>query len=218
MSTPKAALVVVPPPMKSSLPLYQLEDLLVTYAETADCVPADQEEEFYQQFAALIKEAAEKRDRMGQFMAHLESQIQFADAEIKRLQERKHYYAKVYARVEAYLVRILQSLGKDPKGKPKKLEGHTTTFSLHRNPPSVSITDETQIPEAYKTASVALKLPAEQWAAFLDTLDLEARALVMDGARVTLEPSKTAIKAALESDTPVPGAEISPENYRLVRS
>jgi hypothetical protein len=70
-----SALVVVPPPMKSSLPLYQIEETLATFADTATVVPPEQEKEFLQEFAAILTQAVEKRDRIGQFMAHLEAQI-----------------------------------------------------------------------------------------------------------------------------------------------
>jgi Gp157 protein len=190
---------------------------LAAYAETAELVQPEQEEAFFQEFAALMNQAMEKRDRVGQFMAHLEQQIRFADDEIRRLQERKQTYARVLARFEAYLVRVLESLGLDSKGKTKKLEGKTVTFSLRRNPPSVVVKEESLIPLAYKTASVILKLTAEQWNILLDSLSLQIRALVLDGARVEVTPSKHAIKAALESSTDVLGAEIAPVSFSLIR-
>ena len=69
----------------------------------------------------------------------------------------------------------------------------------------------------YKVANVSLRLPAEVWETFLDTLDLELRAELLDGARVEYTVSKTAVKAALEAEQPVPGATISERTYSLVR-
>ena len=69
----------------------------------------------------------------------------------------------------------------------------------------------------YKVANVSLRLPAEVWETFLDTLDLALRAELLDGARVEYTVSKTAVKAALEAEQPVPGATISERTYSLVR-
>jgi vacuolar-type H+-ATPase subunit I/STV1 len=217
MTAPTSPVEVISPRTRPSVSLYEIEDALAAYAETAELVQPEQEDEFFQEFAALMNQAIEKRDRVGQFIAHLEQQIQFADAEITRLKERKRAYALILARVEAYLVRVLESLGLDSKGKTKKLEGKTVTFSLRRNPPSVLIKEEGLIPMAYKTASVALKLAEEQWNRLLDSLNLELRALILDVARVEVTPSKHAIKAALESSTEVLGAEIAPVSFSLVR-
>ena len=69
----------------------------------------------------------------------------------------------------------------------------------------------------YKVANVSLRLPAEVWETFLHTLDLALRAALLDGARVEYTVSKTAVKAALEAEQPVPGATISERTYSLVR-
>jgi hypothetical protein len=127
--------------MNASLPLYEIEETLAVFSETEGVTP-EQEAEFLQGFAAILNSAIEKRDRIGPFMTHLEVQIGLADAEIRRLQERKQSYARALAKSEEYVIRVTQSLGTDGKGKYKKLEGNTVTFSLKRCPPSVSITDE----------------------------------------------------------------------------
>jgi hypothetical protein len=106
-----SALVVVPPPMKSSLPLYQIEETLATFADTATVVPPEQEKEFLQEFAAILTQAVEKRDRIGQFMAHLEAQIDLAAHEIGRLRDRKAAYERALAKCEEYVARVILSLG-----------------------------------------------------------------------------------------------------------
>ncbi len=40
-------------------------------------------------FQAALTAAVEKRDRVGQFLTHLEQQIGFAKLEVERLRERK---------------------------------------------------------------------------------------------------------------------------------
>jgi len=67
MST--APLVLAPPAMRASLPLYEIEQNLAAYCETAEVVTPEQEEEFLQEFAAMLLQAVEKRDRMGQCLA-----------------------------------------------------------------------------------------------------------------------------------------------------
>jgi len=78
----------------------------------------------------------EKRDRAGQFMAHLEQQIDFARFEIDRLRQRKAIFERALARVEEYVIATIENLGTDSKGKYRKLEGKTTTFSLRGCPPT----------------------------------------------------------------------------------
>jgi len=215
MST--APLVLAPPAMRASLPLYEIEQTLAAYCETAEVVTPEQEEEFLQEFAAMLLQAVEKRDRMGQFLAHLDTQIGLAEQEIKRLLERKEAYERVREKTEEYLVRVIQSLGKDAKDRWKKLEGKTITFSLRGKPLSVKLLDDSTVPMQYKVVNVSLRLPAEVWETFLDTLDLALRAELLDGARVEYTVSKTAVKAALEAEQPVPGATISERTYSLVR-
>ena len=130
----------------SGLTLYTLEDQLAALADTADMVPADHEQQFLENFKSALVAAVEKRDRVGQLMAHLEQQVAFARAEIERLKERKEFYERVLERMEQYLIRVITSLGLDAKDKPRKLEGRTVTFSIKSCPASVEITDEPAVP------------------------------------------------------------------------
>jgi hypothetical protein len=212
-----AALLAAPPPLSSSLTLYQIEETLAALAETAEVVPPEQEEEFLQEFAAVLQQTVEKRDRMGQFLAHLETQIGLANAETKRLQQRRQSYERVLAQTEEYLVRTIQLLGTDSKGRYKKLEGNTVTFSLRACPPSVDVINESEIPTEFKTATITIKIPASQWEGLLDKLDLESRAQFLDCGQVEYTPSKTRIKAALDAGQAVPGAGMAPRSYSLVR-
>jgi hypothetical protein len=112
---------------------------------------------------------------------------------------------------------IIQSLGTDGKGKFKKLEGNTITFSIRKDPVSVQVVDNALLPAAYQSATVSIKMPAEQWAGVLDSLDFETRAQILDGARVEYVPLKTAIRKALEAEAAVPGAQLAPTKYSLIR-
>ena len=114
-------------------------------------------------------------------MAHLESQIALARTEAKRLQERERLYARALARMEDYVSRVIESLGKDAKGKRKKLEGNTITLSLHGCDKRVEITDESVVPTKYKR--ITITLPAEVWELLCDSLDLAVRELALGEVR-----------------------------------
>jgi hypothetical protein len=159
----------------------------------------------------------EKRDRVGQFLAHLEQQIDFARSEIDRLRQRKAAFERALARVEEYVIDTIENLGTDSKGKYRRLEGKTTTFSLRGCPPSVEISDESSIPAEYKT--LLLKLPAVTWEQLLDRLEIEKRAEVLGQVRspeVSVE--KRPIKAAIDGGAAVPGAGLAIGKHSLRRS
>ena len=103
--------------------------------------------------------------------------IDFARFEIDRLRQRKAASERALARLEEYVIETIENLGTDGKGRHRKLEGKTTTFSLRGCPPSVEVADESAIPAAYKT--LTLKLPAVTWEQLLDGLDIEQRAAVL---------------------------------------
>jgi len=212
-----AALAVVPSPAVTAAPLYLIEDQLAALVETAELVSPEQEEEFRLEFQTALTAAMEKRDRVGQFLAHLEQQIDFARSEIDRLRQRKAAFERALARVEEYVIDTIENLGTDSKGKYRRLEGKTTTFSLRGCPPSVEISDESSIPAEYKT--LLLKLPAVTWEQLLDRLEIEKRAEVLGQVRspeVSVE--KRPIKAAIDGGAAVPGAGLAIGKHSLRRS
>lgn len=210
-----ATLQVVPKP-ESSLTLYHAEQELEALAECIDTLTPEQEPEFLLDLKNALDVAQDKRDGMGRFLAHLESQIALGKAEITRLQSRVQWFEHVLERLEGYVVQIIESFGADPKGKFRKLEGKTVTFAIRGLPPSVNILNEAEVPVACKKAVV--KLPAAQWETLLDSLDLELRAQVLDTAKVDYEVSKTLVKEAFERKEAVAGADLKIGGHRLVRS
>src|ERR1700683_2705139 len=54
--------------------------------DTEELGPDELEQEYALELQATLLATVEKRDRVGQFLAHLESQIAFAHAEVARLQ------------------------------------------------------------------------------------------------------------------------------------
>ena len=211
-----AVLAVVPSPAVTAAPLYLIEDQLAALIETAELVSPEQEQEFRAEFQTALTAAIEKRDRVGQFMAHLEQQVDFARFEIDRLKHRKALCERTLERLEQYVIETIEHLGTDSKGKHRRLEGKTTTFSLRVCPPSVDVTDQPAIPAEYKL--LTLKLPAVVWEALLNRLDIQERAKVagqVKSPEVTLD--KRAIKAALDAGAEVPGASLATGRHSLQR-
>jgi hypothetical protein len=209
--SPAGVEVVAPQPVQT-LSLYAVEEQLLAYADTTELVPEDQEQAFLEEFRAALMAAIDKWDRVGESLNHLESQSAFAAAEIQRLEERKRTFEAMRDRIESYVIRVIESLGTDPKGKPKKLEGRTVTFSIRACPASVEIKDESEIPLDYKTA--AIKLPARTWESLLDNLDLEMRAHITDQATRSDSVDKGAVKAAIADKNEIPGVTPAQHTHR----
>lgn len=234
MASPTLALMpaVIPPPR--SLTLFNLEESLQALLDSEDLVEPEQQAELAADLEAALATTISKRDRVGAFIAHCESQALLATSEIDRLKKRKALFEAVVERVELSVVRTIKLLGVDAKGKYKALEGNTVTFSVRRCPPSVSITDEAAVPAQFKTITVTL--PALTWESLLDSLEIEARAKILDEVRKPESTvSKTLVKAAIEMEAPdwkerlkeenampvsvtsVPGASIMQGGLNLVR-
>jgi hypothetical protein len=212
-----AALAVVPSPAVTAASLYMIEDHLAALIETAELVSAEQEQEFRAEFQAALTAAVDKRDRVGQFLAHLEQQIGFARYEIDRLRQRKATCERALARLENYVIGTIEGLGTDSKGKYPRLEGKTTTFSLRACPPSVEVTDESAIPAEYRM--LLLKLPAVTWERLLEGLEIEQRSAVLEQvSRPEVSVDKRSIKAAIDGGADVPGAGLAIGRHSLRRS
>ena len=212
-----AALAVVPSPAVTAAPLYAIEDTLAALIETAELVSPEQEREFRTEFQTALAAAVDKRDKVGQFLTHLERQIDFARFEIDRLRQRKAASERALARLEEYVIETIENLGTDGKGRYRTLEGKTTTFSLRRCPPLVEVADESAIPAEYKT--LTLKLPAVTWEQLLDGLDIEQRAAVLAQVKSPeVGVDKRSIKAAFDGGADVPGAGLVSGRHALRRS
>jgi hypothetical protein len=212
-----AALAVVPSPAVTAASLYVIEDELAALIETAELVTPEQEQEFRTEFQAALTAAVDKRDRVGQFLAHLEQQIGFARFEIERLRQRKATCKRAFERLENYVIGTIENLGTDHKGKYRVLEGKTTTFSVRACPASVEVTDESAVPAQYKV--LLLKLPAAMWEQLLDGLEIEQRSAVLEQVKSPEAiMDKRLIKAALDSGAEVPGAGLVTGRHSLRRS
>lgn len=231
-----ATLQIVPTPAavrKASL--FELEESLAAFLDSADTITPDQEEEYLQDLGVAIVAAVDKRQRFHEFLTHLESQAAMATTEIQRLQARKASIEATHDRLEQYVVGVIEKLGPDAKGKLRKLEGHTVTLSARGVAAKVEILDEALLPASCRR--VSLKLPADLWEHILDCVDLDLRCQILDaGTTPQQEPSKSTTMKALESaigkdvierekqagslsiaSAEVPGAQLLINRHTLVR-
>jgi hypothetical protein len=189
-------------------PLYALEEQLTSLIDSIELVPPEQEQEFREEFQHALATAVEKRDRVGQFMAHIELQIAFATSEIERLKERRAAYERALERIGEYVKYTIASLGRDAKGKYRKLEGKTVTFSLAACPPSVEVIDAAAVPAEYK--ALIIKMPALVWEKLLESLDQVHRDKVIKNIHSReFSVDKRSIKAAISAGEVVCGADLS---------
>jgi hypothetical protein len=206
--------LVPPPPAVAAMRLpvlYNLETHLAALLDTEDMVPAELEQQYALEFQQTLRETVAARDQVGQFRAHLKSQISLAQAEVKRLTERETFFTKALARADNLLTILIESLGME-KGKRKQLEGNTGTLSLHGCDKRVDITDEMVVPTKYKRVTVTL--PAETWELVCDSLDLDLREQVLGEVKSPkVDVSLSLVKSDLKADVAVPGAQLAGGTY-----
>ena len=77
----------VPSPPVAAAPLYVIGDQFAALIETADLVSLELELEFQAEFEVPLIAAFDKRDRVGEFLAHLEQQIGLARFETDPLRQ-----------------------------------------------------------------------------------------------------------------------------------
>jgi hypothetical protein len=186
--------------------LFQIEESLVLLAESAEEEGLTPEIE--RALTVYLEGAAEKRDRVADFIHFCEGMAELAKAEGKRLQARQKHFEATAERVSAMVLRVLDYLG------VKKLEGRTNTLKKRKCPPSVRIIDEAKVPAEYKHITVTLPLP--QWLELLAGTGEEFRKAVVSGIRkqetsVELE----AIKQALNLEKAVEGADLVINRFKL---
>src|SRR5437773_4614751 len=127
-----------------------------------------------------LKGAATKRDNVARIMLHLEAMEQLAAAEEKRLSRRRLRLAATRKRLQSYVLLTMARHGY------QKLEGELLTLKLHKNPPSVEMTDELLIP-----AEFVIEKPPP------------------------LQVDKKLLLNALMSGRSIPGARLVANRYRL---
>lgn len=172
---------------ETSLTLYDVESNLQAFADTEDggTITDEQRAEFESELSTALSQAVEKRDHFAQWIRMNETLAAATGEEIKRLQARKKRLEAQAERAKEFGARVILNLGPDAKGRYRKLEGKTATLAVKKNPDTVQITDETAVPEAFKTVTVSVSI------------------------------DKRKVKAAIDAGEQIPGADVAFGSYRL---
>jgi Siphovirus Gp157 len=203
-----AAVAEIAPSMDlaKALTLFQIEESLVLLAESAEEEGLTPEIE--QAMTMYLEGAAEKRDRVADFIHFCEGMAELAKAEGKRLQARQKHFEATAERVSAMVLRVLDYLG------VKRLDGRTNTLKKRKCPASVKIIDEAKVPAEYKHITVTLPLP--QWQELLAGSREEFRKTVLSGIRKQeISVELEAIKQALNLEKTVEGADLVINRFKL---
>ena len=133
--------------------LYKIPEHLMALKDTVDLCETDEqlaecEAEIERTADALLR----KVDSFSHFLGHLDSQIDLAEKEIKRLKAREMAFANLKERLNQYAIYTMQ------RNNLRKLEGDTATLTLRTNQPAVEITDEESLPAKFKTIIQSLKV------------------------------------------------------------
>lgn len=92
------------------------------------------------ELAAYLEGAIEKRDRLGDFIVRMEAEAEAIRAEEKRLASRRQGFEKI---ANCMRDSIHQQM---LEWQIKKVEGARFTFAVQKNPASVEIVNEAEIP------------------------------------------------------------------------
>ena len=156
-----------------SLTLYDhAADLVELIHLRMECSDPQEQAQFDKLLHQTIGNTRDKVDKCSHALAALETLSAAAAEEIARLKRRQQQADAAAASLKAYLLGIMQAHGL------KRMDGHTTGFTLRNNAPSVEIEDEERIPDQFLA-----------W-------------------KETCCPDKKLIKAALAQGQPVDGARL----------
>jgi hypothetical protein len=186
--------------------LFDLEQDLQALLDTDDIVDPERRAEFEYELAEQLKASVAKRDRVSHFILHCVMQQENCDREISRLKARRETFARAEKRIRQYVMAVIQSLGPDAHGKPKKLEGNLATFALRQTPGCIAITDEEKIPTDLKSVEVCL--PLKTWQLFRELYDM-----TFDG-KVSVD--KREAKRRIDAGEDIPGIDLTVGGYTLV--
>lgn len=197
-------------PAITALTLYDVEEELQALADTEDLVETQQETEFLERLADALDTAKIKRDRVAHTILAAEQMQAQCKAEIARLAALKDRFASIEFRLRRYVVRVIRSFGKDPKGKYRKLQGETTMMYLRALPTSVDVLDDAVLAPRFK--NVIIEVEQDYWlqlqADHPELRDVTPKAVTVDKER---------IREALEAGEEVRGADLklSGHDYSL---
>ena len=199
-----------------SCTLYELEDNLRSLVNSIELAEDSSDHAvILEEIGEALRKTVEKRDAVVAFFRHCESQLSFADAEIKRIEQRRTCIARVQEELEHYCARVVEQYAKPDRRGIRRLEGRFSSLRIQKNPESVLITDVEALPAAFKHATVTM--PAYVWKALLDHLETDWRQMLEKHvARLEFKPDKKMLDTELKSGGQVPGADLKFGEWRLV--
>jgi hypothetical protein len=206
---------LIPTP-KTSVTLYEIEDNLAALANTFEVVEGEEIKQILlDEIGRALWQAKEKRDAVVAFLRHCEAQQKFADQEIERIRNRRDRIARFQAEFERYIISIIDRFAVPDRRGVKRLEGNISSMRMQKNPDSVAITDENEVPAAFK--DVVLTMPAQVWEALLERLGKDERACLEERMKKTeFKPDKRALASELKDGNEIPGADLKFGDFRLV--
>lgn len=193
----------------SSLTLYEIEESLLALVDTDDLVSDEQRQEFENTLETQLRTAVDKRESVGRFIRFCDLNCQNCDVEIRRLQERKKRWQNAEARMRQYVQRVIESMGQDERGKFRKLEGRTVTFSLRSNPAQLDIADTSSVPDKYQDINVTF--PLDVWHKLVEHAGSNAelgQSLARSAAEAKLSLNRKRLREDIERGEPVNGADL----------
>jgi len=198
--------------------LYELEDTLQAFANTIALAEApDVRQLMLEEIGQALRKTKEKRDRVVAFLRHCGQQLEFADAEIERIQKRKDVIARICEELECYLVQMIDQFAVPDQRGIKRLEGNLSIMRIQKNPDSVLITDDRALPVEWK--DIVLTMPAHVWVALLQRLAKDECTLFEQKVKKSeFRPDKKAIANELKKGVEIPGADLKFGDLRLVIS
>lgn len=105
-------------------------------------------EEFEQTLSTLLPAITDKASNLSRWCINIDGNIDAIDTEITRLRKRKEVNDHLKERLKAYLKDCMEKAGLS------KLDTGIMVVSVQKNPPSVSIVDEKEIPVEYELLTI----------------------------------------------------------------
>ncbi len=157
-------------------------------------------EEIVARFQQFCSAHDEKVDRIGRFLRQMEAREQFCRSEAARLSDRARAAAGKVERTKNMVLYYLMSR------ELKSIEGHEFTLRAQKNSQdSVRITDDAALPVSFR--KIDARVGGVLWETVLANLP-EELGKMLESTVEESRPDADSIKAAIQSEEEVPGAEL----------
>lgn len=198
----------------TSLSLYRPEDeallglldaLDATHPGTLERTAADAAIALY----LSSQTAVDRVDTLCSVFAGLDAQLQGADTQLMRIKEKKARIEGAIARLQSHTIQGLITFG------VKRVSGTAQSLVLVPNPEAVEFTDESLVPDEFRTVNVTMA--ADHWKDVADFLTDTGNDTLLDAITVGKSAiKKSLIKPVLKNGGGVPGAFLS-AGFRVER-